>query len=371
MCPLQPRSEPLLQLEGEVNDQLVNYKNEMLRCFVDLVQNKIGSNEDAEKSTLDRILEVIGSNRVENVLGTFACEFAEGRANLNKEQAFYYISLYQYAVNRQQLQNTYLSVTTEKHPDIGHLRGLQLIKDQFSYVTCPSMPQMYQHIEGQLKEQSKPYQIMKDVSTLEQMKENLPTSTGFLIIQMADDQNSLYVAYCQVGKERKFSYYINKIPVPLDKKAELGSMVERLASMKTSMQKTPITIDEDLEALERESERELSSLMANMEEFFAPVTEAIGEMLHPAVEEDKEDEDVSAAGAGKGKGKEEKKAAPAKAAPKGGKGAAGQPIEVAAYESNIPLTTGGVESVVIMIDQAFETLPIEALQVFSKVPVVS
>lgn len=67
------------------------------------------------------------------------------------------------------------------------------------------------------------------------MKENLPSSTGFLILQMSDDQHSLYVAFCQVTKERKFSYYISKLPVPLDKKAELTSMVERLASMKTSM----------------------------------------------------------------------------------------------------------------------------------------
>jgi hypothetical protein len=48
-------------------------------------------------------LDVIGTDRVDNILGTFASEFAEGRANLNKEQAFYYLSLYQYAVNRQQL----------------------------------------------------------------------------------------------------------------------------------------------------------------------------------------------------------------------------------------------------------------------------
>lgn len=192
---------------------------------------------------------------------------------------------------------------------------------------------------------------MKDVSTLEQMKENLPTSTGFLIMQMADDQNSLYIAYCQVGKDRKYSYFVDKIGVPLDKKAELGQMVERLASMKTSMQKTPITIDEDLEALERESERELQSLMVSMEEFFAPVSEAINNMLHPVIEEDVEGaEDVSAMNGKPGKAKEEKKAPPAKAAAKGGKAVPGQPIEVAAYESNIPLTTGGVESVVIMVD---------------------
>ena len=53
--------------------------------------------------------------------------------------------------------------------------------------------------------------------------------------------------------------------------------------MKTSMQKTPITIDEDLEALERESERELATLMANMEQFFMPVTAAINDLIHPEI----------------------------------------------------------------------------------------
>lgn len=60
-----------------------------------------------------------------------------------------------------------------------------------------------------------------------------------------------------MNKERKFQYYVSKLPVPLNKKEELQEMVDRLASLKTSMQKTPITIDEDLDALERESEREL------------------------------------------------------------------------------------------------------------------
>jgi hypothetical protein len=152
-------------------------------------------------------------------------------------------------------------------------------------------------------------------------------------------------------------------------------MVERLAAMKTSMQKSPITIDEDLENLERESEKELTSLMTAMEEFFAPITQVLNGMLHPvnlnAVEEEI---DVASAANKTGKAKEEvKKAPPAKAAKegKGGKAAPGQPIEVAAYESNIPLTTGGIESVVVIVDQMFESLPVEALQVFSKVPVVS
>jgi hypothetical protein len=35
------------------------------------------------------------------------------------------------------------------------------------------------------------------------------------------------------------------------------------------------------------------------------------------------------------------------------------------------LTTGGIESLVVMIDQIFETLPIESLAAFKSVPVVS
>ena len=60
-------------------------------------------------------------------------------------------------------------------------------------------------------------------------------------------------------------------------------MVEKLATLKTTMQKTPITIEEDLEALERESEQEISGIIANLEAFFEPVTTAIGELMHPVL----------------------------------------------------------------------------------------
>lgn len=144
--------------------------------------------------------------------------------------------------------------------------------------------------------------------------------------------------------------------------------------MKTSMQKTPITIDEDLEALERESERELSQLLQQMEEFFAPVCEAVGGLLHPELESIADDASNAGGAPGKGTAKpkdDPKKAPPKAAAAKGGKAGAGQPAEVAAYESNIPLTTGGVEALVIIMDQMFETLPLEALKTFKKVPVVT
>lgn len=49
------------------------------------------------------------------------------------------------------------------------------------------MPNVFSRLSNELKQQSKPFQIMKDISSLEQMKENLPSSTGYLILQMTDD----------------------------------------------------------------------------------------------------------------------------------------------------------------------------------------
>jgi len=90
-------------LEGEVKDDFVDYKQEMLQNFVDLMNDNSGTGEDPSKSTFERILDDVGEEGVDNILGTFACEYAEGRANLNKEQAFFFMALYQYSLSRQQL----------------------------------------------------------------------------------------------------------------------------------------------------------------------------------------------------------------------------------------------------------------------------
>ena len=44
---------------------------------------------------------------------------------------------------------------------------------------------------------------------------------------------------------------------------------------------------------------------------------------------------------------------------------------MAAYESNLPLPSSGIESLVLLLDTKLESLPLESLQVFSKVPVVA
>jgi hypothetical protein len=57
----------------------------MTRAFLDLFDDKTGTSEDETKSSFDKLVKQVSNGNNENVLGQFAMEFAEGRANLNKE----------------------------------------------------------------------------------------------------------------------------------------------------------------------------------------------------------------------------------------------------------------------------------------------
>lgn len=57
----------------------------MLRSFVEILDDKSGSIEDDSKSSFDRLVKQITSFTSDNILGSYAVEFAEARANLNKE----------------------------------------------------------------------------------------------------------------------------------------------------------------------------------------------------------------------------------------------------------------------------------------------
>jgi hypothetical protein len=171
----------------------------------------------------------------------------------------------------------------------------------------------------------------------------------------------LYVAYCQITKERKPSYYVNKIGLEPEKRNKLRDMVAKLSTLKTNMQKSPITIEEDLVDLQAESEKELKELMKEMETFFAQVTSSISNLLNPKRTEiiDESAAEVPQKG---GKGADKKPDPKAKAAPAKGKAPAkGQPADLAAYESTLPLTTSGIESIVICVDRRLESLPFEGL----------
>lgn len=167
---------------------------------------------------------------------------------------------------------------------------------------------------------------------------------------------------------------MNKISLEPVKRDKLRDMVSRLSQLKINMQKSPITIEEDLAELQETSEAELVELMKELEQFFVPVTSAIDGLLNPQRTIIVEDA-IDASVAGKsGKPADPKKPDPKAKAPPPAKGKApvkGQPSELASFESTLPLTTSGIESIVICVDRRLESLPFESLDVFGKVAVVS
>lgn len=167
-------------------DIFVDYKEEALRTFIDLLEVKPA--DQVDKSIFQRILEKVGSTPLDNILGTFSLEYAECRGNLNKEQAFFYLALYQYSVSRQNLLQIYLKASMEKHPDILRLRHLKHISDEFGYFSSPFNPRAHAKTEEELKENSKPFKIINAFSPVEEMKDNLPHSSAYLVIQLSEDK---------------------------------------------------------------------------------------------------------------------------------------------------------------------------------------
>lgn len=71
---------------------------------------------------------------------------------------------------------------------------------------------------------------------------------------------------------------------------KLGHLVERLAQLKITMQKTPITIDEDQVKLERESEKEITSIIHEIESFFQPMSANLDAIINPIIKQMDEEE---------------------------------------------------------------------------------
>lgn len=246
------------------------------------------------------------------------------------------------------------------------MRIINEIKEAFSYFSSPCLPKSFQESQKDLFEKSKPYQTLLQNFTIDYLKENLPHQTAYMIIQLSEDRQQLYIGYMSINKEKKFDYYMSKIILSDEKRQQLQKMVDTLAQNKITMQKTPITIEEDLQQLEQDSEQEIVNLVKQLEEFFRPVTEALEPIINPILKDSSlaDIESTQNPKDAKGKADNKKQAPPAKS-----KAAAkGQPAELAAYESSLPLTPSGIENLILMVDHRIDTLPIETLEVFRNVP---
>lgn len=199
------------------------------------------------------------------------------------------------------------------------------------------------------------------------MKENLPHSAAYLLLQLSDDEQYLFCGVMVINKERKITYHITKLNLTGADRESLFKMITTLAQNKLTMQKAPITIEEDLIALEKDSNEEIIKLLEQLEAFFGPITEHLEPIINPDLDLPEEEAEAAQAPA-KGKADPKKDDKKGGKAPAKGKGAADAAL--AAYESNLPVPSSGIESLVLLIDSKLESLPLESLKVFKGIPVL-
>jgi hypothetical protein len=72
-------------------------------------------------------------------------------------------------------------------------------------------------------------------SSIDDFKENLPSQTAYLILQLSEDRQHLYYGILFINKDRKFNYYVSKITFSDYMREKLSNLVERLALVKTAM----------------------------------------------------------------------------------------------------------------------------------------
>ena len=87
------------------------------------------------------------------------------------------------------------------------------------------MPKQFRKVESDLIATSRPTQILRANFSADFLKENLPSQTGYLTLQMSEDYSYLYIGYCQITKERKVQYYVNKMSLAPAQRDLLKSLV--------------------------------------------------------------------------------------------------------------------------------------------------
>jgi len=132
-----------------------------------------------------------------------------------------------------------------------------------------------------------------------------------------------------INKDRRIAYHVTKLSLPSQDRDALFKMISTLAQNKMTMQKAPITIEEDLINLEKDSNAEITKLLEQLEAFFEPISAALGPIIDPPNDDKNEEVEVVAAGAKGGKvdpkaaAKDDKAKAAKAPPPKGGKGPGG------------------------------------------------
>ena len=181
------------EVKEESADSLLNYQEEAFKSFVQVFN-------DPDK--FKRIAGHLSEHQFDNILASLSLEYAETRGNLNKEQTFIFLAMYQFAVSRQFLTNVYLEACDHRHLDILRQKQVSSIEDNFSVFASPHLPPRADELKGILEGESPIYRYLNKSFDYEtEVMERLPKQAAYLILQMSQNKQHLYIGLLKNGTD--------------------------------------------------------------------------------------------------------------------------------------------------------------------------
>jgi hypothetical protein len=179
------------------------------------------------------------------------------------------------------------------------------------------------------------------------------------------------VKWKPTGKNRptvRFFFYnknigTKKFRVSKECITKLKNILKEQRNIAGMMYKTPILTEEEALKLENEKNQQYEVIIREFREIIDPLLGHLDILINQEPEKPEDDLEYEAAKVQETtKGRPPPPAKPAKA---GDKSAAVQ------QESKLKATLGGIESLILLIDERFIELPFETLEIFKEIPLVS
>jgi hypothetical protein len=328
----------------------VDYKLEALKSVLELSQSE-------EVRSLDDLLINKHAYFLSRI---FSGEMAENFGIMHPETTFENLAKFQHYQSIELLQKIYKESANQDSKQSLLQRIIKYVQSNFNIQN--------QEAVRLLREEFRVWDLLhKPQDIKELIKDILPNSSGYLILQLSESKQFMYVAYMFINKQRETKYFCLKKQLLMEHHDLLRNIQLKLDNIQSTLVKTPLITDTDLVKIEADMQAEYDKIVQTLEEFCAFFTGPLNELINIAPPEPENIEpqvlDPKLAAAGKG-GKDAGKDA-------GKKDAGKKKDETAAYESPLKPSDGGLESMTLLIDHSLFKIPFEHLKVFSKIPAVS
>ena len=278
-----------------------------------------------------------------------ALETLENFGLLHPETSFENLARYQHYQSIEALYNGILKPSTNS--DFKPFLFYRLLKPLISDLHTTN-PELISLLEG-----SKVFELLNKWSfSFKDVKEILPAGSAYLILQSSPDKRYMYLGFMQMGKERNSKFCVNRFRFSNQEYEKINDFKMTLDGIKSSLIKTPIITDSDLEKLETEYEQKYKKLLEEFEDFTKFFTNILDPLINVEIKPDVVEESKD------NKGKPAQNPKDTKKKP--------NKDELQNYENFLGASPSGIETLTLLLDDEIFDLPFEQLKVFSKIPVI-